>query len=43
MQALRKLSPEDLEIEFKESYMRSGVKQPTTTKLVESKFIYKYK
>lgn len=43
MQALKKLSPEDLEIEFKESYMRSGVKQSTTTKLAESKFIYKYK
>lgn len=43
MQVLRKLSPEDLEVEFKESYTRSGVKQSTTTKLVKSKFIYKYK
>lgn len=43
MQALRKLSPEDLEVEFKGSYTRPGVKQSTTTKLIESKFIYKYK
>lgn len=43
MQALQKLSPEDLKVEFKESYTRPGVKQSTTTKLVESKFIYKYK
>lgn len=31
--ALRKLRLEDLEVEFKDSYMKSGVKQPTTTKI----------
>lgn len=35
--ALRKLRLEDLEVEFKDSYMKSGVKQPTTTKSVDLK------